>query len=251
VLTEADLRAALTAIGVVAPVRAEEVTGSTNATALALAGEGAPEWTLVAAGHQTAGRGRRGRSWDDVAGRALLCSVVLRPASAPPETGLLSLLAGAAMAGAIDAVAGIQARCTWPNDLYVGESKVGGILAEAVVEDDVVRHVVLGVGVNLEAPAVAGAGAVGAGTDAGALLRAFLERFADGYRTGSLSERARATWLAANGTVGRRVRAAIGTERTVVGLAVGLDPLGSLLVEADDGATVTIGFGAVELLRQD
>ena len=118
------------------------------------------------------------------------------------------------------------------------------------MEDDVVRHVVLGVGVNLEAPAeVAGAGAVGARTDAGALLAAFLERFADGYRAGSLSERARAAWLETNGTIGRRVRATI-AGRTITGLAVGLDPLGALVVETDDG-TVTVAAGEVVYLRQD
>ena len=79
-LTAGDLERALAGAGLAAPVRADEVTGSTNATALAMAGEGAPEWTLVAAGHQTDGRGRRGRSWTDREGSSLICSFVLRPA---------------------------------------------------------------------------------------------------------------------------------------------------------------------------
>jgi len=98
VLTRDDLIAALAAIRVSAPVRADEVTGSTNASALAMAEDGAPAWTLVAAGHQTDGRGRLGRTWTDVPGRAVLVSVVLRPALPPARLGLLSLAAGAAVA---------------------------------------------------------------------------------------------------------------------------------------------------------
>jgi len=85
-LTDDDLRAALAAIPIGAPVRAEEVTGSTNALAVTLAGDDSPEWTLVSAGHQTEGRGRVGRIWTDVPDRALLFSLVLRP-SLPPSPG--------------------------------------------------------------------------------------------------------------------------------------------------------------------
>ena len=105
-LSRDDLLAALAAIPVDAPVRAEEVTGSTNATAIELAEAGSPEWTLVSAAHQTDGRGRLGRTWTDVADGALLCSIVLRPALPPSRAGLLSLLAGACMAEAIRDIAG-------------------------------------------------------------------------------------------------------------------------------------------------
>ena len=97
-LTREDLLKALGAIHVTAPVRADEVTPSTNATAAAMAHDGAPQWTLVSAAHQTDGRGRLGRAWEDVPGRALMFSMVLRPSGlAPNRAGLLSLLAGAAM----------------------------------------------------------------------------------------------------------------------------------------------------------
>ncbi|HEX6130429.1 MAG TPA: biotin--[acetyl-CoA-carboxylase] ligase, partial [Actinomycetota bacterium] len=140
-LTRDDLIAALAAIRVSAPVRADEVTGSTNATALAMAEDGAPAWTLVAAGHQTDGRGRLGRTWTDVPGRAVLVSVVLRPALPPARLGLLSLAAGAAVAEAIREQAGVDAEVKWPNDVRVGDRKVGGVLAEASVADERIRHV--------------------------------------------------------------------------------------------------------------
>ena len=105
-LTSDDLLQALAAIPVSAPVRAEEVTPSTNATAAELAAAGEPEWTLVATAHQTAGRGRLDRSWSDVPDKALLFSVVLRPKLPPARAGLLSLLAGAEMAQAIRVTSG-------------------------------------------------------------------------------------------------------------------------------------------------
>ena len=77
-MTTVDLERSLRSAGLTAPVRWDEVTGSTNATAAALALQGAPEWTLVGAGHQTQGRGRQGRRWEDEPGGALMVSVVLR-----------------------------------------------------------------------------------------------------------------------------------------------------------------------------
>ena len=74
-----DLTWALARIPVIAPVRADEVTGSTNATAQAMAAEGAPEWTLVAAAHQTDGKGRAGRTWTDEAGAALEAKAISNP----------------------------------------------------------------------------------------------------------------------------------------------------------------------------
>jgi len=76
------------------------------------------------------------------------------------------------------------------GDLLVGEAKVGGVLLESAMRDDALWHVVVGIGVNLEVPAgVADAGAIGARVGEGAILIAFLERFAAGYRAGALSER--------------------------------------------------------------
>ncbi len=250
-LTDADLRAAQAAIGVRAPVRALEVTGSTNATAVALAETGAPEWTLVSAAHQTAGRGRGERTWIDVAGRALMVSIVLRPAIAPRDAGLLSLLAGAGLAEAIAIKSGEDVRCKWPNDLLVGEAKVGGVLLESSIVDGALAYVVVGVGVNLAVPdGVAGAGAIGAGTGTGEgpILTAFVERLADGYRAGALSERARAAWLARSASIGRTVRATTTAGADIVGTAVGLAVDGALQVDTSDGV-VDVGFGEIEHLR--
>jgi BirA family transcriptional regulator, biotin operon repressor / biotin---[acetyl-CoA-carboxylase] ligase len=113
------------------------LTDSTNERARELARAGAPHGTLVTAAEQSAGRGRQGRTWSAPAGKALLCSVVVRD---PPA--LLPLAAGVAVA----CLAGADARVKWPNDVLVDGLKVAGILVEGRPQEG---WAVVGVGVNL------------------------------------------------------------------------------------------------------
>jgi BirA family biotin operon repressor/biotin-[acetyl-CoA-carboxylase] ligase len=110
---------------------------STNARARELGERGAPHGTLVTAAEQTAGRGRQGRSWAAAAGRALLCSLVLRH---PPR--LLPLAIGLAVADEV----GDQARVKWPNDVLLGGRKVAGILIEGRPQEG---WAVAGIGLNV------------------------------------------------------------------------------------------------------
>lgn len=251
-LTREDLLQALAAIRVMAPVRAEEVTASTNATATAMAEEGTPEWTLVSASHQTEGRGRQGRTWEDVSGRALLFSVVLRPEGiAPNRAGMLSLLAGASMAEAIRSVTGRRVTCTWPNDLVLHDRKVGGILLESSIVQGNLRYVVVGIGVNLDPPdGVEGAAGIGEASMRD-LLVAFLERFQAIYDAGepSFPERVRIAWLPVAATIGRLVEATTMDGRVMTGRATGLDGFGALKLSTDSGE-VRVGFGDVQHLDQ-
>jgi BirA family biotin operon repressor/biotin-[acetyl-CoA-carboxylase] ligase len=102
-----------------------------------------PEGAIAVAEHQTAGRGRLGRSWDAPAGTALLFSVLLKP---PPERHPqeLSLVAGVAVADALERVLGLSVQIKWPNDVMLRRRKVGGCLAE--LRDGAV---VLGIGLNV------------------------------------------------------------------------------------------------------
>jgi BirA family biotin operon repressor/biotin-[acetyl-CoA-carboxylase] ligase len=113
------------------------LTGSTNERARELAAAGAPHGTLVTATEQTAGRGRQGRTWTAPAGRALLCSLVIRD---PPR--LLPLAAGVAVAS----VVGEAARVKWPNDVLLDGRKVAGILVEGRPQE---RWAVVGIGLNV------------------------------------------------------------------------------------------------------
>jgi BirA family transcriptional regulator, biotin operon repressor / biotin---[acetyl-CoA-carboxylase] ligase len=249
-LSEDSLVRALERVGLEAPVRYDEVTGSTQATALAMASEGAPEWTLVAAGHQTGGRGRLGRTWFDEPGRALMFSVVLRPELDPEAGGLLTLLAGTAMVHACRDVARQRAACKWPNDVLVEGRKVAGILAEARIADGRFEHVALGVGVNLVDPpaGVAGAGAVPA--EPAELLEAFIGAFASGYRPAEpgSADAVIAAHAEVSATLGTRVRAVVGHGEAIEGHAIALDERGGLVVRTTSGERV-VRFGEVEHLE--
>jgi BirA family transcriptional regulator, biotin operon repressor / biotin---[acetyl-CoA-carboxylase] ligase len=112
-------------------------TGSTNTRARELAAAGAPHGTLVTATEQTAGRGRQGRVWTAPAGKALLCSVIVRE-----PARLLPLAAGVAVAD----VVGPGALVKWPNDVLLDRRKVAGILVEGRPQE---RWAVVGVGLNV------------------------------------------------------------------------------------------------------
>ncbi|MGZ4290691.1 MAG: biotin--[acetyl-CoA-carboxylase] ligase [Gaiellaceae bacterium] len=109
-----------------------------------LLGEDEPEGATVVANGQTAGRGRLGRTWEAPAGRAILCSVLLRPRVPMPLWPELSLVAGEAVAAALRAETGVEASLRYPNDVVVAGRKLVGVLAEATA-----GRVVLGIGVNV------------------------------------------------------------------------------------------------------
>ena len=250
-LGQDSLRAAVAASGVaVAPVWLDE-TDSTNAEAARLAEAGAPEWTVVATGHQTAGRGRLGRSWEDVPGRSLLFSVLLRPRVPPEDAPLFTLLAAVEMIAA----SGLPSMGSkWPNDLVVGDRKCGGILAEARARAGAIEHLVLGIGVNVEdhpAPEAVEAtslAAEGGQADAGALLARFLGAFRAAVSDSAFPDGVADRYSRVCTTVGRRVRATASSGRVVEGVATGLDGRAGLIVDVG-GGMATLSFGEVVHLR--
>lgn len=249
-MSQHSLEAAVHDAGIaVSPTWFEE-TASTNDEALVLAARGAPEWTVVAAGHQTAGRGRQGRSWASVPGKLLQFTLLLRPPLAPHEAPLASLLAAAEMAQACRERTGVEVRSKWPNDLLAGGRKVGGILAEARVQHEVVQHLFLGVGVNVslaetdlpeELRDTATSLAIEGGRVAPLeLLSAFLGRFRKAWNPGDAGHARRSVtaYREVCDTIGRRVRATTVEGRVVEGTAERIDEHGGLVV---DGHTVSFG----------
>jgi BirA family transcriptional regulator, biotin operon repressor / biotin---[acetyl-CoA-carboxylase] ligase len=246
-LGQDSLELTVRAAGIDVPPVFLDVTGSTNLDARGLAEAGAPEWTVVVAGHQTAGRGRLGRRWDSAPGKALLVSVVLRPPLGPEDASVISLLVAAEMSAACRRVAGVEVTSEWPNDLVAGKRKVGGILTEAAVVEGKVEHVVIGVGVNVsmatedfpdEIREIASSLQIeGGSADAAGLLEAFLVGFRNEYRPDaarfrrSVVERYRTVCT----TLGRRVRATVTDGTLVEGTAVDLDDRGGLVVETERG----------------
>ena len=124
--------------------------GSTNTLALEAAVAGAPEGSVFLAEQQTAGRGRGSNQWHSAESTGIYCSVVLRPALPPAEVLVLSLAAGLAVQSAIEQVdSRVLADLKWPNDLLISGKKFCGILTEMSAEATRVRHIVVGVGVNV------------------------------------------------------------------------------------------------------
>jgi BirA family biotin operon repressor/biotin-[acetyl-CoA-carboxylase] ligase len=125
-----------------------DVIDSTNRVAMEIAENGGKHGTVVVADAQTAGRGRMGRRWVSPAGKNLYVSLLLRPSVPTVDAPRLALVAGVALADAVEAV-GVPASLKWPNDLYCGGRKAAGILAEMASDPEGVRHVVIGVGLNV------------------------------------------------------------------------------------------------------
>jgi BirA family transcriptional regulator, biotin operon repressor / biotin---[acetyl-CoA-carboxylase] ligase len=233
---------------------AHEVVGSTNAEALKLAraGEHGPLW--VTAARQTAGRGRRGRTWISEPGN-LYASLLLTalPREHRPQ---LSFVAALAVYDAVAAVAPrLEAQLTikWPNDLMLGRAKFAGILLEG--DGGQSNALVVGIGINCanhpadsEYPAtdLAAAGATGSpDTLFAALSLKMLERTRQ-WNAGRGFSSIRADWLARACGIGEAVRVRL-SEREIAGRFEALDPAGSLVLRLPDGTATTVAAGDVFL----
>jgi BirA family biotin operon repressor/biotin-[acetyl-CoA-carboxylase] ligase len=128
-----------------------ESTTSTLDVAHRIAAQGAPAGTLVIANEQTAGRGRGGKTWQSSPGAGLWLTLIERP-DEPSGLGVLSLRVGLAAAEALDRFAAEPIRLKWPNDLYVDDGKLAGVLVEARWREQAVEWVAIGLGVNVRAP---------------------------------------------------------------------------------------------------
>lgn len=130
-------------------VRYLDSAGSTNDIAREWAEQGAPDFTLVAADNQTAGRGRMQRTWITKPGEALAFSLILR--LSPEETtwaNLLPFIAGAAVCSALENQLSLKPQIKWPNDILLNGKKAAGILVETTWQEGNVAAVV-GIGVNI------------------------------------------------------------------------------------------------------
>jgi len=229
------------------------VTGSTNADLAREARGGARAGLVLVAEEQSAGRGRLGRAWTAPARSGLTFSVLLRPTSPPSRLGWLPLAAGLAVAEAVGRVAELDVRLKWPNDVLVGERKLGGVLAERVGD-----AVVIGIGLNVssvqaELPGPMATSLVIEGaacTDRDPVLRAVLRRLADrvaGWDAPGGDPDLAADYAARCATLGREVRAQL-PGGDVTGIAEGLDGDARLRVLTADGVSL-VGAGDVVHLR--
>ncbi len=229
---------------------------STNNVALALAADGEPHGALVLAEEQTAGRGRLGRSWYSEKASGIYLSLILRPQLAVQQAPLLTLVAGLAARDAVVEATGLEVDIRWPNDLLVNGKKFCGILTEMQAEADRVRHVVVGIGINVnhtKIPAdlegIATSLQLAGGRPCSRLeLVAGLLRAFDAYYN-RLLEEGPAPLIARFSEVssyaqGKRVRV-IAPREEFTGTTAGLDAMGCLLVRRDDGNVVPVLAGDI------
>lgn len=127
-------------------------TRSTLDDAHRLAMLGAPHGSVVLADHQTGGRGRQGRAWSSAAGCGIWLTLVAREPD-PASVQVLAIRLGLAAAGALDGPAGTRVALKWPNDLYLGSRKLGGVLVEARWQGGRVAWLAAGIGINVRPPA--------------------------------------------------------------------------------------------------
>jgi BirA family transcriptional regulator, biotin operon repressor / biotin---[acetyl-CoA-carboxylase] ligase len=124
--------------------------GSTNTEAMQSAAEGAPEGSVFLAEEQLAGRGRGANTWHSARSTGIYCSAILRPTMPPSDVLIFSLAAGLAVRAAVAEIAPqLEPDLKWPNDLLLGGRKFCGILTEMNSEATQVRHLVVGIGINV------------------------------------------------------------------------------------------------------
>jgi BirA family biotin operon repressor/biotin-[acetyl-CoA-carboxylase] ligase len=232
-------------------------TDSTNTRARELAEGGAPHGTVVTAGEQSEGRGRQGRVWTAPSGKGLLYSTILRPLD--ERHLLLPLAVPIAVCQAAESLReGIECAIKWPNDIWLEERKLAGILIEARPQDG---WAVIGVGLNLTvspeefpddlrwpATSLFGRGEEGRGSNsretphptpfgAAEALSRCLDRW-----VAEDAETVLAAWRKRDALRGREVRWEDGS-----GVADGVDDRGNLVAVVTGGDRVALGAGEVHL----
>lgn len=230
-----------------------EETGSTNADLIARAAAGEDiAGAVLLAEHQTAGRGRHGRSWSAPPRSQISMSVGVNATGVPAERwGWLPLLTGLAVAHVVRENYGVDAGVKWPNDILVGAGKLAGILAEVSAP-----VIVVGLGLNvgftadeLPDPNAVSLMMLGHDADRTALAATVLQELSrqlHRWRAGDPG--LAADYRNASTTIGAPVRAVLPGDSEIVGVATGIDGAGQLLID-DDGTTVTVSAGDITHLR--
>ena len=215
---------------------------STNEEARRRALAGDPGQLWIVAAEQSAGRGRRGRTWVSPGGNLHASALLIAPCAEASATQL-GFVAGVALARAANDL-GAPARLKWPNDLVMGGAKCAGLLVEGLQLPDRRFACIVGIGVNCASAPAAEAyptavltDSAGAAIEAGALFRSLQARFAEGlaaWGRGQNFAAVRSAWLAHAGPVGERIRIS-GPQGRREGVFEGLDADGRLLFRGAEG----------------
>ena len=230
---------------------------STQSVASELASKGAPEGTTIVAKSQSAGRGRLGRAWVSPPG-GLYMSFILRPGRiGRPEA--MPLIGALAVVNGVNSLTGLRARIRWPNDIMVGSKKLGGVIAVAETYGREVTWVLVGVGVNCNAPisglqtageATSIAEEVGKDVEIRKVRDSILESFSRLYERFRAGDDLAPLWKESVSTIGKSVTVKMRAGETPFSCdAVGIASDGGLVVSRS-GVRSTVLAEEIEWLRE-
>ena len=239
-----------------------DVTDSTNLRIKQAGDEGAPHGTLAVADRQTAGRGRRGRTWESPAGSSIYMSILLRPKIAPNKASMLTLVMALSVAEGIRQCIS-QPGCPelqikWPNDVIINGKKVVGILTEMSSQIDYINHVNVGVGINVnmtDFPEEIAQTATSLRIECGhtvkraPLIAAVMERLEKNYKTFLETEDLSGLLDRYSALLVNRDRDVqiIGAKETYRAHAIGINNTGELIVRRENGDIEKINAGEVSV----
>lgn len=239
-------------------IRHEAQMDSTNEEAKRAGNAGGTHGMVFWADVQTAGKGRRGRSWYSEAANNLYFTILLRPQVTPDKASMLTLVMAHAVAGAVREFTGLEAQIKWPNDIVVAGKKICGILCEMKLDSTRLDYCVAGVGVNVGRQefaedicdkATSLEEQLGRQIDREGLLQAILGRFERGYETFRHCEDLSFLREEYNGWLvnqNRQVRV-LEPQGEYEGVAKGITATGELLVECGDGQVQKVYAGEVSV----
>lgn len=235
-----------------------DVVDSTNIEAKRQAEGGASHGLLVVAGRQVQGKGRRGRGWESPEGVNIFMSLLLRPCFEPDKASMITLVMALATARAIGDVSGLRAEIKWPNDIVVNRKKVVGILTEMTLEMEYIQYLVCGVGINVnqeDFPEEIAQTATSLYLEGGRklsradIIGRVMERFEEYYEIFCQEESMACLMEEYNDllvNVGARVRV-LDPKGEYDGISHGINRLGELIVEREDGVRENVYAGEVSV----
>lgn len=232
---------------------------STQNMALQLVQQGCQEGTVVIAEEQTSGRGRMGKSWFSPKGKGIWMSIVLKPQIPLKQTAQLTLLTAVALCRTLNELLHLEVGIKWPNDLLIQGKKISGILLESSGEDDRLNYVIAGIGISANMSRedfpealtdVATSLRLESGQliDRSLLICRFLEQLEKLYLLYLQQgfSPIRTLWEALTITLNRKIKVHT-REGLMEGTALSIDDAGALTVKTDNGETMKLYSGDIQL----
>lgn len=231
---------------------------STNIQAKRLGEDGKPHGTLVLADRQSDGRGRRGKTWSSPPNENIYMTLLLRPGFEPAKAPMLTLVMAHSVAKALKKVTDLDVQIKWPNDIIVQGKKLVGILTEMSTEIEFIHYVIIGVGINInlcEFPEEIKSMATSLRMEMGKrikrapiiveIMKQFEQDYEQFLKDGDLSSiQEEYNYLLVNRN--REIRV-LGVQKPYKAIACGINRMGELLIQKEDGTKETIYAGEVSV----